>query len=177
MLLLVAVVALYALPANTAEECAVRDDGWTCVERFEAGVAVTGDFAEIDRDSRGESADAEEDTSGSGRPYEISRGELLVGEDEWPHDLMTSTKWSFDLIEASAEENLVVVTYTSSQPSPAAPRVLSFPTSRIQVLDVDREEVVLDVEFPDEISNGEWTDADELVVVSDDGALTVFAQR
>ncbi len=189
VLFVAALVGLYALPTISADSCPEFEDGWTCTERVESDASASGELAEVDRGAAGEGVgeadvDAELDNDvddekevGRGDLYDISRGEIVIGEDEWPHDLLTSTKWSYDLIEPSVDENLFVITFASEAASTSAPRVMRSPPSRIQVLDADREDVVLDVEFPDEVRNVEWTDDDELVVVSDDGALTVFAQR
>lgn len=179
VILLAAVVGLYALPNISADACPVDDDAaWNCAERVEADVAATGDLADVDRSGNRErtaAEGAEEGTDdGEDGLYDISRGELIIGADEWPHDLLTSTKWSFDLIEPTEDGRMLVVTYRTDEVSEAAPRVMRAQPARIQILDAFSEKVDLDIEFPEEIARVEWITDDRVALSTSTGAITVF---
>lgn len=177
MVCVVALAGLYALPSVSATVCP-EGEQWTCTERVESDAEATGDLANVDRglDER-DDADAVElegELEVTGELYDISRGELIIGEDEWPHDLLTSTKWSYDLIEPTDNGSMFVVTYDADPGSTSAPRVMRPQPARLQILDPDREEIVFDAELPEVIENVEWISDDKLAVVTNDGAISVI---
>lgn len=176
ILVLALAAGLYALPNPGAEVCPEGED-WTCIDRFEFDEALQDDeLAAI----RGDLGDSSSDETGNDEDsvFAIATGELTVtsGSDEWIHDLLTDTQWSYDEVRASADSKFVAITFGSTEYSTAAPRVMQPQPARLQILDVDRGQVVFDKEYPADIDAVEWTSDNRLVISSNNGALTVLAR-
>ncbi len=168
---------LYALPNPGADACP-EGEAWTCVQRFEVGedpedgeLVLLRDGFTDQEESQEESGEVDDESM-----FSIASGELTLtsGSEEWVHDLLTDTQWSYDEIRESADGEFVVVTFGSSEYSTAAPRVMQPQPARIQILDVGRTKVVFDEEYPAEIDGVEWTADNRLVLSSGEGTLTVF---
>ena len=182
--LLVAVIALYALPEPSAQDCPVGDE-WSCVQ-----------FLADDADSSGLDGDAEliellaskADDAESGEPagedadasndIELSsNGVLIVDTDDadYEDELLSGTKWSAQLLAIAADARVVAVTFEADEIHEVAPRILESPPTRLQIIDVGGQEVVFDDELPQETDWMEWLSDNRLVVGGDNGAITVFA--
>jgi len=178
LLVLVAAVGLYALPAPTVDACPAGEE-WECVVQLDADLDVAiedQDLVDIDRSG---------DAAGSNDPEltVTSDGELLVprdlndlDDDVWAYELLGNTKWTFDLSAFAADGETVAIVYDSKAPATGAPRVMTPQPARLQILDIGDERVAYEVELPTRVERVMWTTENRLVLIGPDGGLTVFAR-
>jgi|GEM_PF-4035388 len=157
-----------------AEELSENEELQRDVVRIELdGVAVsdasTDEVANIQAfdDSRAELIDA------------LDGGELIVAtvDGDWYVDIDTTERWSARTAQFtdSRADAFIILRADSSL---ALPRILRKHPSRIQILDIDEEDVTMDIDLPTEIVDAQWSgDGDQLVAVDADGVLTVFARE
>ena len=193
VVLVVAVVALYALPAPSPESCP-EGEVWSCAGHFpdlsfEEGVfdddALLRDLIVSNTEDGGadeSAAEAEdedgEDDDGLTEGVELtSDGVLLVDTDsaEFEYDLLSGTKWSHELFATADDGRVLAVTFESDEVSPAAPRIMQTPPTRLQIIDFSDEGPVFDEELPEEVVWIDWLEDDRLVLFSRDGSVSVFA--
>ena len=182
LVLIAAVVGLYALPQASAEPCP-QSAQWSCLVQVAAGEDVPEDFDDAAAAVNAEDDDADSnDAEADFESNVTSDGELQVrldgvaSDDQWEYDLLTSTRWSHDLIEFADDGRSIAVIFESEEASANAPRVMRLQPSRLQILNPVDEDVVFDVELPTEFRRAEWTDENRLVLIDADGALTVFGR-
>lgn len=180
LILLVAVAGLYALPQPSVEACP-QSAQWSCIAQIADGEAIPDDFEDVAVAI--ESEDSDSDDSDLDVEFDVtSDGELQVRldgvdeDDQWEYDLLTSTRWTHDLIEFANDGRSIAVVFESEEASTSAPRVMSQQPSRLQILNPVDEDVVFDVELPVEIRRIEWTGEDRLVLIDIDGSITVFGR-
>ncbi len=109
----------------------------------------------------------------------LDGGELVVAtaEGDWYVDIDTTERWTARSARftASRSDAFIVLRAESEQ---ALPRILRKHPSRIQILDIDEEDVTMDVDLPSEVVDAQWSgDGDQLVAVDTDGVLTIFARE
>ncbi len=184
VVLVIGVVALYALPAPSPDSCPEGED-WSCVQFIDADAvdaselddaALTELIAANSPDAEAADSDAEND-DGLGDGIELtSNGVLEVDTDsaEFEYELLSGTKWSHELLATADDQRVIAVTYEPDEVSPAAPRIMHAPPTRLQIIDFNDEEAVFDDELPEEIVWMGWLSDNRLVLGSDDGSVTVF---
>lgn len=157
-----------------AEERSENDELQRDVVRIELdGVAVsdasTGEVANLQAfdDSRAELIDA------------LDGGELILAtvDGDWYVDIDTTERWTARTAQfTDSRADAFIILRADS--APALPRILRKHPSRIQILDIDEEDVTMDIDLPSEIVDGQWSgDGDLLVAVDADGVLTVFTRE
>lgn len=191
VVLVVAVVALYALPAPSPDSCP-EGEVWSCAGHFpdlsfEEGVFDDDSLlselivanTEGGSDESTEEVDGDvEDDDGLADGVELtSDGVLLVDTDsaEFEYDLLNGTKWSHELFATADDGRVLAVTFESDEVSPAAPRIMQTPPTRLQIIDFSDEDAVFDEELPEEVVWIDWLEDDRLVIAGRDGSVTVFA--
>lgn len=194
VVLVIAVVALYALPAPSPDECP-EGEVWSCVGHFadlsfEEGVLdddaslralvaanTEGESDDSDADADQDAEDAEDDNGLTDGVELTSDGVLLIDTDsaEFEYELLTGTKWSHELFATAEDGRVLAVTYESDEVSAAAPRIMQAPPTRLQIIDFSDEDSVFDEELPEEVVWMDWLDDDRLVLGGRDGSVTVFA--
>lgn len=189
VVLVVAVVALYALPAPSPDPC---PDGevWSCAAyfadlSFEEGVfdddaplrALIVANTEGTDENAAAAEDAEDDDGLTDGVDLTSDGVLSVDTDsaEFEYELLTDTKWSHELFATADDERVLAVTYEPDEVSPAAPRIMNAPPTRLQIIDFSDEDSVFDEELPEAVVWMDWLEDDRLVLGGQDGSVTVFA--
>ena len=109
----------------------------------------------------------------------LDGGELVVAtaEGDWFVDIDTTEQWTARSARftTSRSDAFIVLRAESAQ---AMPRILRKHPSRIQILDIDDEDVTMDIDLPSEVVDAQWSgDGDQLVAVDTDGVLTIFVRE